>query len=153
MASDKTLAHQLCRNEFHIDMKSCETNCLLGSKNICVDRCTGGLREAHSFSSLNHFTWGMSFRFPLANHLALPGSEFIFGLCQDLKDLSYFIFVRFWEKSLWKSPDLTPPPVNQSEPLASPGNLNQTRERRANQNSTPNPSPEGDQSDLETPLF
>ena len=32
-------------------------------------------------------------------------------------------FVRFWEKSLWKSPDLTPPPVNQSEPLASPGEI------------------------------
>ena len=30
-------------------------------------------------------------------------------------------FVRFREKSLWKSPDLTPPPENQSEPLASPG--------------------------------
>ena len=34
-------------------------------------------------------------------------------------------FVRFREKSLWKAPDLTPPPANQSEPLASPGNLNQ----------------------------
>ena len=62
-------------------------------------------------------------------------------------------FVRFPEKSLWKSPDLTPPPVNQSEPLASSGNLSQAWERRINQNSTPNPSPEGDQSDLETPVF
>ena len=62
-------------------------------------------------------------------------------------------FVRFGEKSLWKSPDLTPPPVNQSEPLASLGNLSQARERRTNQNSTPNPSPEGDQSDPETPVF
>ena len=59
-------------------------------------------------------------------------------------------FVRFREKSLSKSPDLTPPPVNQSEPLASPGNSSQARERRTNQNSTPNPSPEGDQSDPET---
>ena len=62
-------------------------------------------------------------------------------------------FVRFREKSLWKSPDLTPSPANQSEPLASPGNSNQARERRTNQNSTPNPSPEGDQSDPETPIF
>ena len=62
-------------------------------------------------------------------------------------------FVRFREKSLWKSPDLTPPPVTQSEPLASLGNLSQARERRTNQNSTPNPSPEGAQSDPETPVF
>ena len=61
--------------------------------------------------------------------------------------------LRFQEKSLWKSPDLTPPPANQSEPLASPGNLSQARERRTNQNSTRNPSPEGDQSDPETPIF
>ena len=62
-------------------------------------------------------------------------------------------FVRFQEKSLWKCPDLTPPPANQSEPLASPGNSSQAWERRTNQNSTPNPSPEGDQSDPETPVF
>ena len=62
-------------------------------------------------------------------------------------------FVRFREKSLWKSPDLTPSPANQSEPLASPGNSSQAWKRRTNQNSTPNPSPEGDQSDPETPVF
>ena len=40
-----------------------------------------------------------------------------------LKNLSYSIllkeklhFVRFWEKSLWKSLDLTPPPMSQSNP-------------------------------------
>ena len=40
-----------------------------------------------------------------------------------VKNLSYsilltekFHFVRFWEKSLWKSPDLTPPPTSQSDP-------------------------------------
>ena len=69
------------------------------------------------------------------------------------EESNLFHFVRFREKSLWKSPDLTPPPANQSEPLASPGNSNQARERRTNQNSTPNPSPEGDQSDPETPVF
>ena len=62
-------------------------------------------------------------------------------------------FVRFREKSLWKSPDLTPPPANQSEPLAIRGNWSQAGERRTNQNSTPNPSPEGDQSAPETPVF
>ena len=62
-------------------------------------------------------------------------------------------FVSFREKSLWKSPDLTPPLANQSEPLASLGNSSQAREMRTNQNSTPNPSPEGDQSDPETPVF
>ena len=61
-------------------------------------------------------------------------------------------FVSFREKSLWKS-DLTPPPANQSEPLASPGNSSQAWESRTNQNSAPNPSPEGDQSDPETPVF
>ena len=34
--------------------------------------------------------------------------------------------LRFQEKSLWKSPDLTPPPANQSEPLASLGNGNES---------------------------
>ena len=55
--------------------------------------------------------------------------------------------------------------MNQSEPLASLGNSDQAREMgtnqhpwpawetRTNQNSTPNPSPEGDQSDPETPVF
>ena len=38
-------------------------------------------------------------------------------------------------------------------PLDSPGNSSQAWERRTNQNSTPNPSPEGDQSDPETPVF
>ena len=71
----------------------------------------------------------------------------------DSEESKLLHFVRFREKTLWKSPDLTPPPVNQSEPLASLGNSNQAWERRTNQNSTPNPSPEGDQSDPEIPIF
>ena len=39
------------------------------------------------------------------------------------EESNLFHFVRFREKSLWKSPDLTPPPANQSEPLASPGRV------------------------------
>ena len=63
MASDKALAHRLCRNEFpHRDGKY-----FFGRKR---DRLTGGPR------------WGISSGFPLANHLALPGSESVFGLFQ-----------------------------------------------------------------------
>ena len=60
-------------------------------------------------------------------------------------------FVRFREKSLWKSPDLTPPPANQSEPLASLGNSNQAWEMGTNQNPAPNPSTEGNQLDVSQP--
>ena len=85
------------------------------------------------------------------------GHQTLFELCWSeavsSEESKLLHFVRFGEKSLWKSPDLTPPPVNQSEPLASPGNSSQAWERRTNQNSTPNPSPEGDQSVPETPVF
>ena len=47
-----------------------------------------------------------------------------------LKNLSYSIllteklhFVRFREKSLWKSSDLTPPPTSQSDPRPKPPDL------------------------------
>ena len=56
---------------------------LLGGKRVHVDRHMGGLRERLVplwwFESL---IWGISSRFPMANHLALPGSESIFGLSQ-----------------------------------------------------------------------
>ena len=85
------------------------------------------------------------------------GHQTLFELCWSeavsSEESKLLHFVRFREKSLGKSPDLTPPPANQSESLASPGNSSQARERRTNQNSTPNPSPEGDRSDLETPVF
>ena len=79
---------------------------------------------------------------------SLPGSS-----VHGIEESKLLHFVRFREKSLWKCPDLTPPPVNQSEPLASLGNSSQAQERKTNQNSTPNPSSEGDQSDPETPVF
>ena len=48
-----------------------------------VDRHTGGLRvrvvPAWWFESL---IWGISSGFPLVSHLALPGSESVFGLSQ-----------------------------------------------------------------------
>ena len=39
-------------------------------------------RESCSCGNLNH-TWGIYSGFPLASHLALPGSEFIFGFSPD----------------------------------------------------------------------
>ena len=49
-----------------------------------MDRHTGGLRErvapSWKFESL---LWGISSRFPLANHFDLPGSKSIFGVSQD----------------------------------------------------------------------
>ena len=58
---------------------------LLGEKNtVHVDRHMGRLRErvtpAWQFESL---IWGISSRFPLANHFGLPGSKSIFGVSQD----------------------------------------------------------------------
>ena len=79
---------------------------------------------------------------------SLPGSS-----VHGIEESKLLHFVRFREKSVWKSPDLTPPPTNQSEPLASPEIRVNPGKRRTNQNSTPNPSPEGDQSDPETPVF
>ena len=59
VASDKAMAHQLCRNEFpHRDEK------LWNKVFIRKEKHMGGVRESYPFSSLNHFTWGMSFRFP-----------------------------------------------------------------------------------------
>ena len=80
-----------------------------------------------------------------------------------MKNLSYSIllteklhFVRFWEKSLWKSPDLTPSPTSQSDPRPeSPDltfrNLRSTQVIGTNQKPTHNPSKESDQSDVPLP--
>ena len=60
-----------------------QVKCLLGEKSIHVDRHTGGLRErvTHSWQ-FESLLWGISSRFPLTNHVALPGSESIFGISQ-----------------------------------------------------------------------
>ena len=80
-----------------------------------------------------------------------------------MKDLSYSIllteklhFVRFREKSFWKSPDLTPPPTSLSDPRPeSPHltfrNLWSTQVIGTNQKPTQNPSKESDQSDIPLP--
>ena len=45
-------------------------------------------------------------------------------LTEKLISVSNLHFVRFLEKSLWKSPDLTPPPTSQSDPRPeSPDNV------------------------------
>lgn len=46
VASDKVLACQLCRNEFHIEMVSSET--YVFRKRMLVDRHTDGIRESHA---------------------------------------------------------------------------------------------------------
>ena len=49
-----------------------------------MDRHKGGLRERVVPSwYFESFIWVISSGFPLANHLALPGSESVFGLSQD----------------------------------------------------------------------
>ena len=52
--------------------------CLLGGKRVHADRHTGRLRETELWFEL--LLWGASAGFPLANHLALPGSESVLGV-------------------------------------------------------------------------
>ena len=40
-------------------------------------------RELNLHGGLNYFYGGISSAFPLMNHLALPGSESVFGISQD----------------------------------------------------------------------
>ena len=46
-----------------------------------IDTQAGSEKESCPRGSLNHI-WGISSRFPLASHLALPGSESELGLSQ-----------------------------------------------------------------------
>ena len=39
-------------------------------------------RELNPHGGLNYFYGGISSEFPLTNHLALPGSESVFGISQ-----------------------------------------------------------------------
>ena len=58
-----------------------QVNGLLGGKRVRVNRLTqaGSERVAPSWK-FESLIWGISARFPLANHLALPGSESVFYL-------------------------------------------------------------------------
>ena len=105
----------------------------------------------------NIFAW----RIPRTEGLQRVGHSLVTE--QQLKNLSYSIllteklhFVRFREKSLWKSPDLTPPPTSQSDPRPeSPDltfrNLWSIWVIGTNQKPTQNPSKESDQSDIPQP--
>ena len=60
-----------------------QAECLLGGKGyVCINTqlCPEG--QSCPYSSLNNLYGGISSRFPLVNHLSLPGSESIFGLSQ-----------------------------------------------------------------------
>ena len=50
---------------------------------MCVDRHVGELRESHPYGGLNHLYGAFLPDFPLPSHIALPGSESVFGLTQD----------------------------------------------------------------------
>ena len=85
VARDKALACQLHRNEFPQRRKVVkQVKCVLGGKRACVDKHTGRLRERVTPSRwFESRMWGISPGFPLDSHLALPGSESIFGLSRD----------------------------------------------------------------------
>ena len=68
---------------FHIETESSEASKVLGGKGVHMDRHTGGLRKRVTPSwQSESLLRGISSRFPLTNHLALPGSESVFGLSQ-----------------------------------------------------------------------
>ena len=47
-----------------------------------MTRHIGGLRESELSQQIQSLLRGISSKFPLADHLALPGSESVFGLSQ-----------------------------------------------------------------------
>ena len=76
---------------------------LLGEK-IRMDRHTGGLRERVApLRQFESFMWGISSRFPLADHFDLPGSKSIFAICQDFPMCSCASLSQdgFYRRGLW----------------------------------------------------
>ena len=49
---------------------------------VWIHTQAGSETELRPHGSLNLLIWGIASGFPLANHLALPGSESVFGLSQ-----------------------------------------------------------------------
>ena len=77
-----------------------------------MDRHVGGLRESCWGAPLWQLElplWGISSRFPLANHFDLPGSQPIFGLSQDPPLCAHTSLCQdgFCCKGLWAEPPLT----------------------------------------------
>ena len=86
VVSDKALALWLCRKSISTKRESSETSSVYQEKKSTVseDRHTGGLREVVVPSWwLESLLWGITSGFPLASHFDLPGSESIYGTCQD----------------------------------------------------------------------
>ena len=72
---------------------------------VPVDRCMGRLRErvAHSWQ-LKSLMCGISFRFPLASHFDLSGSESRFGISEDPPMYAYTSPRRdgVYQKAIWR---------------------------------------------------
>ena len=63
---------------FHIETESSETNkVFIRRKRVPMDRHTGG--ESRALMEFESLSWGIPSPFPLASHLASPGSESILG--------------------------------------------------------------------------
>ena len=83
-----------------------------------VDRHTraGSEKESRLCGSLNHLYGGNSSGFPLADHLALPGSVSIFGLSQGPPLCVHASFSQMDSKGFWKIDQtyygLAPPPFS-----------------------------------------
>ena len=58
-----------------------KTKVLLGER-VHWDRQTGGLRDSYTLMVVCITFRDISFDFPLASHLALPSSEYTFGVSQ-----------------------------------------------------------------------
>ena len=67
-------------------MESSETsNVFIRRKSVHMDRNIDGLRErVAALWQFKSLTWDISSRFPLANQLALPESESLYGISQDV---------------------------------------------------------------------
>ena len=106
---------------FNKEMESSETSeVFIRRKKVCVDRLTqvGSEKELNLWGSLNHLYGDSSSGFPLANHLALPGSESIFGLTQGppLCACAFLSQDGFQRKGFWEVDrtyyGLAPPPFS-----------------------------------------
>ena len=102
----RSLARRLCRNEFP-EMKSSETSKVFirRKKGTYEQTHMGGLRESRVVCSqqFTSLVWGISSGFPLANYLALPGSESVTGLSQGppMCALHLLAKMEFQRRGLW----------------------------------------------------
>ena len=102
MASDKALALQLCRKEFPQRWKTMNQIFIKRKKGtVCVQTLEDSERATPSWW-FEPLLWGLSSKFPLADHFALPASELAFGLSQDLRVCAHISHqVGFQWRRLW----------------------------------------------------